>query len=314
VIRQAAESDPGIPIATVFMSSAGPPPELGSVKVRVPGYEFPEEAARAVALAARYGRWRSRPRGQVTDPAGITPERAAAIISRGLAEGSGWLSPASVSELLSCYGLPLVSTAVVADAAEAVNRAAEVGFPVALKAIARDLVHKTDAGGVRLGLDSPEAIRAAAGEIEASVSATGRQLDGLIVQPMAPSGPELIVGVVHDQSFGPVLACGAGGTTAELIKDVAVGITPLTEVDAHQMLRSLRTFPLLDGYRGAPRADVRAIEDVLLRVSAMVEAHREIVELDCNPLIAQPNGAVIVDARVRVETAAPPPPMPSLRA
>lgn len=314
VIRQAAEAEPGIPIATVFMSSAGPPPELGSVKVRVPGYEFPEEAARAVALAARYGRWRSRPRGQVTDPAGITPERAAAIISRGLAEGSGWLPPASVTELLSCYGLPLVSTAVVADAAEAVNRAAEVGFPVALKAIARDLVHKTDAGGVRLGLDSPEAIRAAAAEIEASVSATGRQLDGLIVQPMAPSGPELIVGVVHDQSFGPVLACGAGGTTAELIKDVAVGITPLTEVDADQMLHSLRTFPLLDGYRGAPRADVGAIEDVLLRVSAMVEAHREIVELDCNPLIAQPDGALIVDARVRVETAAPPPPMPSLRA
>ena len=121
---------------------------------------------------------------------------------------------------------------------------------------------------------------------------------------MAPTGVELIVGVVHDHSFGPVLACGAGGTTAELVSDVAVRITPVTDLEAREMLRSLRTFPLLDGYRGAPRCDLAAIEDVLLRVSAMVEAHPEIVELDCNPLIAGPDGAVIVDARVRVETAA----------
>jgi acyl-CoA synthetase (NDP forming) len=313
-IREVAETEPGVPIAAVFMSSAGPPPELGAGKVQVPGYEFPEEAARAVALAAKYGRWRSRAAGQVTVPTGISPERAAAIISHELASGAGWLSPAGVVELLGCYGLPLVQTAVVADAREAAAKAAELGFPVALKASAEGLIHKTDAGGVQLGLDSPEAVRAAAAEIEASVAATRRQLNGLIVQPMIPPGVELIVGVVHDPSFGPVVACGAGGTTAELIKDVAVRITPLTDVDAHEMLRSLRTFPLLEGYRGAPRADVQAVEDVLLRVSAMVEAHPEIVELDCNPLIAQPDGASIVDARVRVETAAPLPPMASLRA
>jgi len=134
------------------------------------------------------------------------------------------------------------------------------------------------------------------------------------VQPMTPPGVELIVGVVHDQSFGPVLACGAGGTTAELVSDVALRITPVTDLEAREMVRSLRTFPLLDGYSGAPRCDVAAIEDVLLRVSAMVEAHPEIVELDCNPLIARADDVVIVDARVRVETAAPPPPMPSLEA
>ena len=103
---------------------------------------------------------------------------------------------------------------------------------------------------------------------------------------MVPDGVELIVGVVHDPSFGPVLACGAGGTTAELIKDVAVRITPVSDLDAKEMLRSLRTFPLLDGYRGAPRCDLAAIEDVLLRVSALVEAHPEIAELDLNPVIA----------------------------
>ena len=208
------------------------------------------------------------------------------MISRELARGSEWLTPTAVIELLECYGLPLVPTRVVADAAEAVAAAAELGGPVALKAIASGLVHKTDAGAVRLGREGAEAVGDAAAGIAAAVTRAGYRLDGLVVQPMAPAGVELIVGVVNDHSFGPVLACGAGGTTAELIKDVAVRITPVGDVDATEMLRSLRTFPLLDGYRGAPRCDLRAIEDVLLRVSAMVEAHREIVELDCNPLVA----------------------------
>jgi acyl-CoA synthetase (NDP forming) len=111
--------------------------------------------------------------------------------------------------------------------------------------------------------------------------------------------------VVQDQHFGPVLACGAGGTATELLKDVAVRITPITKREADQMVRSLKTFPQLDGYRGAPRADVAALEDVLLRVSALVEAHAEIVEMDLNPLIVHPIGAVVVDARIRLEAGAP---------
>jgi acyl-CoA synthetase (NDP forming) len=165
---------------------------------------------------------------------------------------------------------------------------------------------------VRLGLADPEAVRAAAAEIEQAVARAGLGLDGLVVQPMAPTGVELIVGVVHDHSFGPVVACGAGGTTAELIKDVSIRLTPLTDVDAREMLHSLKTFPLLDGYRGAPRCDLAAIEEVLSRVSMMVDAHPEIAELDCNPLIAGPSGALIVDARVRLENVAPARPVPSL--
>ena len=313
-IQAVADTRPPVPIVSVFMTSGNPTPEVDEARVRVPRYEFPEEAARAVALAARYGRWRSRPRGTVDPPAGIHPERAAAIISRELGAGSEWLSPATVAALLDSYGLPLVSTHIAVDPADAGIKARELGLPVVLKASAPGLIHKSDAGGVRLDLETPEEVRVAAGEIAASVAAAGYELDGLVVQPMAPAGVELIVGVVHDPSFGPVLACGAGGTTAELTKDVAVRITPLSDVDAHEMIRSLHTFPLLDGYRGAPPCDLRAIEDVLLRVSAMVEAHPEIVELDCNPLIARPDGALIVDARVRIETAAAPPPMPSLSA
>jgi acyl-CoA synthetase (NDP forming) len=282
--------------------------------VRVPGYEFPEDAAHAVALAVRHGRWRARDIGSTPSFDGLRSVEAAAIISKALARDEAWLSPACVAQLFDCYGLPLIITRVVPDAEQAGIAAAELGGPVALKASASGLVHKTDAGGVRLGLEGADSVRTAAGEIEQAVARAGHRLDGLVVQPMAPTGVELIVGVVHDRSFGPVLACGAGGTTAELISDVAVRITPVTDLEAREMVRSLRTFALLDGYRGAPCCDLAAIEDVLLRVGAMVEAHPEIVELDCNPLIAGPDGAVIVDARVRVEMATPARPMPSLKA
>ena len=312
-IREVAETSPAEAIAAVFMTTEGPPAELRSELARVPGYEFPEEAARALALAARHGRWRTRPLGTVPELAGTSEGLAAAIISEELARGSRWLAPGRVAELLECYGLPLIATQVVADAEQAVAAAAELGQPVALKAIATGLLHKSDAGGVLLGLEGPEDVRDGALQIDAAVARAGHRLDGLIVQPMAPAGVELIVGVVHDRSFGPVLACGAGGTAAELIKDIAVRITPVTDVDVGEMLRSLKTFPLLDGYRGAVRADVTAIEDLLLRVGAMVEAHPEIVELDLNPLIAGPDGVLIVDARMRVGEPPPPAPVAALR-
>jgi acetate---CoA ligase (ADP-forming) len=307
-----AQANPEVAIASVFMVSDGVPRELSSEQVRVPGYEFPEDAARAITLAVRHGRWRARDVGSVPRFEGLRSVEAAAIISTALAHEEAWLSPECVAQLFDCYGLPLITTRLVRDAEQAVATATELGSPVALKASAPGLVHKTDAGGVRLGLDGADAVRAAATEIEQAVARAGHRLNGFVVQPMAPTGVELIVGVVNDHSFGPVLACGAGGTAAELISDVAVRITPLTDLEAREMVHSLRTFPLLDGYRGAPRCALPAIEDVLLRVSAMVEAHPEIVELDCNPLIAGPDRVVIVDARVRVETAALPRPMPSV--
>ena len=313
-VREAAAGTAGVTIASVFMTSEGPPAELSADGTQVPSFDFPEDAARAVALAARHGRWRARPPGRFPEFADARPEEAAAIISTELAHEAGWLSPASVAELLKCYGIPLVSTQVVTGVEEAVQAAAALGGPVALKATATGLVHKSDAGGVLLDLDGSDAVRNGALQIKAAVERAGHALEGLVVQPMVPEGVELIVGVVNDRSFGPVLACGAGGTTAELIKDVAVRITPVTELDAREMVQSLQTYPMLDGYRGVPRCDIAAIEDVLLRVSAMVEAHPEISELDLNPLVASPQGAMIVDARVRVETAPPAVPMPSLRA
>ncbi len=310
----AAAAAAGVTIAAVFMTSERIPAELASDGAAIPGYEFPEDAARALALAARYGRWRARRQGTPFAPSNTRPAEAAAIISDALAAGSGWLAPPQVVALLDCYGLPLIETRVVSGPEAAAAAAAQLDRPVALKAVAPGLLHKSDIGGVRLGLEDPQAVRDAAREIEVAVARAGHRLEGLIVQPMAPNAIELIVGVVNDHNFGPVIACGAGGTTAELDKDVAVRITPITDLDAREMLQSLRTYPMLEGYRGAPGCDLAAIEDVILRVAAMVEAHPEIVELDCNPLIAGPARALIADARVRVEAAPPPTPIAALSA
>jgi acyl-CoA synthetase (NDP forming) len=137
-----------------------------------------------------------------------------------------------------------------------------------------------------------------------AVAAAGHEVTGYLVQTMAPEGAELLVGVVGDPAFGPLVAVGAGGTTAELIRDIQVRLAPLGRRETSEMLRALRTFPLLDGYRGRPSADVAAVEDVVLRMAALAAEHPEIAELDCNPVIAGPTGTLVVDARVRV---APPP-------
>jgi acyl-CoA synthetase (NDP forming) len=300
-----------VALAAVFMISGGAPPDLAGM-VHVPSFDFPEDAARALGHAARYARWRAQPVGRIPQPAGCQPGRASAIIAQALTAGGGWLGPDRVSALLECYGLAPIDTHVVQGAREAAAVAAQLGVPVALKAIAPGLLHKSDAGGVRLGVDGADAVVLAAEEIAAAVARAGHRLEGLLVQPMAQRGVELLMGVVCDESFGPVIACGAGGTSAEILGDVSVRITPLTDLDAAEMLRSLRTFQLLEGYRGTPACDIAAVEDALLRLSAMVEAHPQIAELDVNPVVAGPEGVAIVDARIRVADAAPSRPLPSL--
>jgi acyl-CoA synthetase (NDP forming) len=214
-----------------------------------------------------------------------------------------WLAPTEVRRLLTGYGLPVVEEGFVATPVEAGRAAATMSGPYALKGVSTAVVHKSEARGVRLDLATPADVEQAASEMTADYAAAGHAIEGFVVQPMVGSGLELLVGVVHDRLFGPVVACAIGGTATELLKDVSVRITPLTDVDAAQMVRSLATYPLLAGYRGAPSLDVAALEEVLLRVSALVEAHPEIAEMDLNPVIVQPRGAVIVDARVRMEPA-----------
>ncbi len=310
-VHAAACAAPEVSFASVYMGCEAESVELEAREARVPSFDFPEEAARALAHAGRYGSWRARAPGAVVEFADTRPDEAAAIIVGGLSTGGGWLGPAEVMALLRCYGLPLLELRVVHGAAAAVAAAAELGGAVALKAVAAGLVRKRDAGAVRIGLESAAEVRRAASEIRAAVGALGHRLDALLVQPMAAVGVELTIGVAHDANFGPVMVCGPADATAALLHDAAARITPLTDVDAREMLRSLRSYPQLAGHGEPASCEPASIEEVLLRLSALVEAHPEVVELDLSPLLAAEQGAVVIDAHVRLE---PTPPAQSLSA
>jgi acetyl coenzyme A synthetase (ADP forming)-like protein len=293
------------PILAVFLS-ADPAPEIVR-SAHIPSYRFPETAAIALARAARYRRWRERPEPTLARFADLRRDEAAALVASALQKGDGWLAAAETSQLLSCYGLPLIEQRVVATPEAAGEFAETLGDDVGLKVIAPGVLHKTEAGGVRLNLRGAEAVRAAADEMTARLVSAGHQPTGFLVQRMARSGVEMLVGVVHDRQFGPVVACGAGGVKVELLRDVSIRLTPLSNEDAGEMVRSLKTFPLLNGFRGGPFFDVAALEDALLRVSAMVEDLPQIAELDLNPFVVQESGAVILDARMRLEAVEPKP-------
>jgi acyl-CoA synthetase (NDP forming) len=293
------------PLATVLMSPHKAPPVLQPA--RIPVYQFPETAAIAFARAARYSEWRSCAEPGRATVANIRREDAAAIVATALQRGEGWLAPSEVAELLSCYGLRMVEQKFVTTPVEAAEAARELGGPVALKVVAPNVLHKTEAGGVRLNLGDSESVLAAARDMFASLKQTGATPSGFIVQRMAGPGIEMILGVVHDPQFGPVVACGAGGTQVELLRDVAVRLTPIGRAEAAEMIRALKTYPLLDGFRGGRKFDVSALEDALLRISALVDDFPQIAELDCNPFVVNEQGGQILDARVRVSQVEPQP-------
>jgi len=309
-VRAAAlEIEREIPMLSVFLSSKGTPDTLKTGGLSMPSYPFPEDAARALAHAVRYGIWAETPEGTVPQFADVKTSEGKALVADVLADlqkaggdKSRWLLPDEVAKLLGSYGVPMAQWRLAATPALAGAAAAELGGRVALKGVAPKLIHKTEAKAVVLNLEGAAEVEKQAVEMAARIAAQGTTVEKFFIQQMVPSGGvEMLVGVVHDKLFGPVVACGAGGTAVEVLKDVKVRITPLTDRDAHEMVTSLRTFPLLDGFRGAPKCDVAGLEDLLLRVAAMVEQHPEIAEMDCNPVIVRPEGAVIVDARIRIE-------------
>ena len=198
----------------------------------------------------------------------------------------------------------MVRSETAHDAVEARSAARAIGFPVALKAVAPDLVHKSDVGGVVLGLDDEDAVDLAYAQMQASV---GASMTGAVVQPMVAPGIELIVGIHHEPAFGPLVLFGLGGIAAELTRDSAVMVPPLTDVDVEQLLRSLRGSPLLFGYRNLPPVDAAALGDLVARIARLAVDLDEVADLDCNPVIASPEGVVIVDAKLRVVPRAHPP-------
>lgn len=294
----AAASTAEKPLLATFLGMTHPPTLSGGA-VRVPGFAFPETAARALAAVTGYARWRARPEGRVPALSGVDSEAAATVVAGALArrpEG-GWLDPEEARSLLSAYGIATVPQVRVRSAAEAADAAASLGLPVALKVCGSGIVHKTDVGGVRLGLADAAAVGDA---YEAMAAHAGPAMDGALVQPMAAPGVEMIVGVVHDPVFGPLLMLGSGGIAVELLGDRAVRALPLTDVDARGIVRALRGAPLLFGYRGAPGVDVTGLEELLLRVGRLAEEVHELAEMDLNPVIVSPGGVGIVDVRIRL--------------
>ncbi|HEY6274720.1 MAG TPA: acetate--CoA ligase family protein, partial [Streptosporangiaceae bacterium] len=270
----------------------------------VPVYAYPEGAARALGHATKYRAWRERPPGQVPYLGGLRTVDARAQIGRFLASrpGGGWLPPAAVSGLLGCYQIPLADTRPARDEQAAVAAAADLGGPVVLKADVPGLVHKTEAGAVRLDLHGEQEVRAAYRELAAEF---GPDLRLVLVQPMLTGGVEVLIGVVQEPVFGPLVVFGLGGVATEVLGDHTAKLTPLTDIDADDLIHGVHAAPLLLGHRGRPPVDTTALRDVLLRVSRLADDLHEVAELDLNPVITTSAGAHAVDARIRVSPAQP---------
>ena len=228
------------------------------------------------------------------------------IIEQAVKDGRTALTEIEAKELLRQAGIAVVETRLAVSKEQAAAISQQLGFPVVLKIVSADVVHKTDAGGVKLGLKTAVQVGKAWDEIMKSVkkAVPNAKIEGVSVQPMAKPGVEVIIGMSKDAQFGPVLMFGLGGIFVEIIKDVSFRIVPLFKRDAKEMVREIKGFPLLNGYRGSEPVDIANLENLLLKVSVFVEQNPEIKELDLNPIFAYRDGAVAVDARVILEKTA----------
>jgi acyl-CoA synthetase (NDP forming)/GNAT superfamily N-acetyltransferase len=265
----------------------------------VPAYAYPRSAVRALAHAAQYGVWRGSSPGHLPRFGDLRPDDARALISDFLERSpdGGWLPPDQTTELLACYGITLVSTGTVTSEEAAVSAAAQLGSPVVLKADVPGLVHKSDAGAVQLDLHGPNEVRAA---YRALAQRFGARMSAALIQPMITGGTEVIIGVVQEPEFGSLMVFGLGGVATDVLGDRSARLTPLTDTDAAALIRSIRAAPLLLGHRETAAIDIAALQDILMRVSRLADDVPQVAELDLNPVIARPDGAHVVDTRVRI--------------
>ena len=231
---------------------------------------------------------------------------ASDIIAKAKKEGRVYLTEVESKLLLKDMGIATNEAELATSRDEAVSISKKMGYPVVLKVVSKDILHKTDVGGVKLGLGSGDEVAAAYDEIMASAKqkAADAVIDGVAVQRMAKPGVEVIIGMFKDNQFGPVVMFGIGGELVEVYKDVSFGIVPIPKRYAKQMIKDIKGYPLLDGYRGREPVDITVLEDMLLKVSDFAKDNPDIKEVDINPVIAYADNAVAVDARVILESAA----------
>jgi len=300
------------PVVCSFMGAKDVAPGVAILRsAGVPNYPFPEDGVKSLAAADRLVTLHEIPRRALVEFNDVDRRQADRLIREALdGKKDRYLTQAECRPLLACYRLPLLKSAEVQSADEAAKTAESFGKPVVMKVMSADVVHKYDAGGVILNVHGADEARAAYQKIFANVAKAvpGAKIQGILMEEMAGKGVEVIVGASRDARFGPLMMFGLGGTLVEVLKDVSFRLAPMWEISAERMVRQIRSFRVLDGFRGNPPSDVPAIVDTLLRLSAMVYNHPEIAELDVNPLIvhAKGQGCAVADSRVmlrRVETA-----------
>ncbi len=297
LIAARAELSRDVPLMAVFMNREGPPAAL--LEAGIPSYVFPENAARALGLSIKWEERCRRSVGEVFRPE-VDALRVRRLANAAVRRSShGWLAEVDSEALLDAYGIAVTRARRVRTPGEAAAAQVELGCTVVVKVAAA--IHKSEVGGVRLGVTTPaeaaDAVRAIRADLESA--GIGEAAAELLVQEQFESGQEMIVGVNHDPLLGPLVLVGLGGKLVEVLGDVAVGIAPLTDDDIDDMLQSLKSYRLLTGYRGAPALDVDALRQVLHRVSALAEDLPEIAEMDLNPVFVLEKGAVAADVRVR---------------
>jgi acyl-CoA synthetase (NDP forming) len=296
-LSEAADDLPNLATLAVVVGGEAP---LTIGHGNLPVYELPEDAVRALGHACRYARWRREPTGSRPTIPGIDRKAARRIVAAALTDGAGW-QPVGVSHaLLACYGITLLETRLATSVESAKEIAHELGFPVVMKATRPGLVHKSELGGVHLGLATESAVSEAYSAIAGALEETEPQV---ALQPMLPTGVELVVGVAHDALFGSLVMVGLGGVQTDLLGDRSFRALPLTDRDAAAMWRELHAAPLLTGYRGTAAMDTDGLEQLLFRVAQLAEDFPEVSELDLNPVVGIRSGVTALDVKLKLQPA-----------
>jgi acyl-CoA synthetase (NDP forming) len=287
------------PVLAVMMATEDFYDEMKTRSGHPPVYRFPESAARAMSRLARYAEWRRRPVEEAPTEFEVDDTLVAEVVS---SIEDGYLADADAFRILRAYGIPIVPGRRAESAQQVLDLAEELGYPVVIKAVGAGLVHKSDFGAVHVGLRERQELEQALDEMAASLDEAGIEPEGYLVQQMASGGHEVIFGASIDPRFGPLLMFGLGGKYVEVIRDVRFGVTPLTRLEARDMVRGIQGFALLQGVRGEAPADLEVLEETVLRLAQLVTRHPTIQELDINPFIAAPDRAdcQALDVRIRV--------------
>jgi acetyltransferase len=262
----------------------------------VPCYSLPETAARALISMTRYSDLKMREGGKAIKFNNIDMEKAKSIVEKAKDAGREFLSAEDVYNLLIAYNIPVAKWKLTSNSAEAVKAAQEIGVPVVIKVDAESIVHKSDVGGIALNLKE-ENVKSSVEKMEKKFAA---EKPRFFVQEFLSGGKELIIGAKSEEGLGHLIMFGIGGVYVEVLRDVVFGITPITAVEAREMLSSIKSYPLLTGFRGEKGVDQKSLVEILQRVSQLVTELPMIQEIDLNPIVAYEDRVVVVDARIKI--------------